>query len=312
MDHKHIWDDELLHGHKHHHHCECFDDCECNLPVDGITWDKVVTNRDEEVTFSLVNIPTTSVEWEIHDRWLGSKKDEYYVPELKSTGSFVRQPAELSDYIPRVITGKESTIKTNIFYPGPIEVICRYKSQDGSCGVINRIYEPRISKLNEVNPILLKLKKKNIRCAPIFTTQKFAAFYDGPNGDCILCSQLLLEEDGNKVAKIIFAKEDDPTICEHTWQTQGKKFLTYIVWYDNGFRAVSQATTDSYVIDEDEIVDKDDFIVSSPNAPRPPMPGTPQKVYVICTKRCWTDCENVNGTYEVSTSDTTGNGDYDT
>lgn len=74
---------------------------------------------------------------------------------------------------------------------------------------------------------------------------------------------------------------------------------------------MSKTVSKSYVIDEDEIVDKDDFVVSDSDIPRPPMPGTPQKVYVICTKRCWTDCESVNGSYTVSSNESTGSGDYD-
>lgn len=293
-----------------HHCCEHFHEDEC-FPLHGITFDKIITNRDELVTFSLVESQTanTEISWEIHDKWLGSPKKSLYVPELKSTGSFEYRPAELTDYIPRLVTGTGQSITTNLFFCGPIEVKCFLKNgNESQC--LSLLYYPKISKHNKIEPAFLSIKHKNVKCAPIFTTQKFAAVYDGENSDCLVCSQLTLEEEGNKTAKVVFAKEDDPVICEQTWQTKGKKYLTYTVWYDNGFYTVSTTFTDSYEIDRDEIRDKDDVIISCPDRPgHPPFPGNPPKVYVICTKRCWSDCANVNGVYEASTN--SGNSGYD-
>lgn len=294
--------------HKHHHFHE-----DEHFPLHGITYNRIVTNRNEKVTFSLAESYTAdvSISWEIHDLWLGSDKKSLYVPNLKTTGSLAHPPATFSEYFPRLITGSGPEITTNLFFWGPIEIKCFLKkSNETEC--LTLTYHPRLSEHNEIKTENLLIDWKNVKCAPIFSTQKFFARYKGPGEDRIVCSQLVLEENGNKTGKVIFAEEDDPIICEHTWNTAGEKFLTYTVWYDNGFRTVSKTISKSYEIDKEDINSKDDFIVSTPDRPGPPpmFPGNPPKVYVICTKRCWTDCANVNGIYDADVIDKTGS-DYD-
>jgi len=184
---------------------------ELELPNAGIVHDVFAKSRKQPITFSLVDVDLTSatVEWTIYDKWLGDD-EEAYVPTL-STG--VEGP-DLIEYFDRKLNHIGPSFTTNLYYPGDI-LVKAVITKETSSNVLYYIYRAQVSRKKMISPSKMRVKYKTVRCAPVLTTHKIAAFYTG-NLDFI-ASQLIIAEADNKISKIVWGTDDEPIITKHTW-----------------------------------------------------------------------------------------------
>ena len=274
----------------------------------------IITNinpstRRDIINFSIENadLSSASVKWTLYDKWLGAAETAY-IPEVRSNGTLINEQVDLENYFDRTLTCVGDTFSECIFYPNGVVVeaeITYYDPLDSTLIIneekIEMLVYPDFEDDRIIKPSSMRIYYKGIKVAPILSTHNFRAYYKGDEIDSIVASALVISEEENKTGKVI-AGFDAPIEANHTWKTAGRKYLTYKIFYDDGFRLRCSIYSIDFIIPAAEIKDKDDpSCVVEQNHHHDHFGGDlPPKVYVICTRRCLSGIGNMQE-YEFNT-----------